>query len=149
MMSTSGRRNIFLESNAPQPLGRYPHAVRAGDFVFFSGQGARDAETGATAGVTLAEDGSVQAYDIETQTRAVLENLRIVVTAAGLTLADLVDVTVFLRDMNDFDRYNRIYGEVFAFPNPPARTTIEARPPGDNFIEIKATGYQPVMPPSP
>jgi 2-aminomuconate deaminase len=137
------RQNIYLEDDAPSPLGRYPHAVVAGDFVFYSGQGARDPKSGETIGVTLDAQGKVESYNIEVQTRAVLENLRAVVHASGLTFADLVDVTVFLRHMEDFDAYNRVYGEYFAFPNPPARTTVESRPPGHNFIEIKATGYKP------
>lgn len=137
------RQNIFLEKEAPSPLGKYPHAVVAGDFVFFSGQGARNPETGETVGVELTEQGTVASYNMEMQTRAVLENLKSVVEAAGLTFADLVDVTVFLRDMDDFNAYNQVYAEYFSFPNPPARTTIESRPPGHNFIEIKATGYKP------
>lgn len=137
------RQNVVLQKDAPGPLGKYPHAVMAGEFVFFSGQGARDAATNRTAGVTLDEGGQVVSYDIAAQTRAVIENLKTVVTAAGLMLEDLVDVTVFLRDMSDFEAYNRVYGEYFGFENPPARTTIEARPPGHNFIEIKAVGYKP------
>lgn len=139
----ASRLNIYLEDGAPSPLGKYPHAVIAGDFVFLSGQGARDPETGKTVGVTLGPDGKVTGYNMEAQTHAVLKNLKTVAEASGLTFADLVDVTVFLRDMADFDIYNRVYAEYFSFPNPPARTTVESRPPGDNFIEIKATGYKP------
>jgi enamine deaminase RidA (YjgF/YER057c/UK114 family) len=62
-----------------------------------------------------------------------------VLAEAGCTLRDVVDITIFLADMNDFEKYNRIYGEYFSFEGPPARTTIQAaKLPGKNFIEIKA-----------
>jgi reactive intermediate/imine deaminase len=125
--------------DAPSPLGAYSHAVWADNVLFVSGQGARDARTGREAGVTLDMDGNVTAYDIEVQTEAVLNNLKKVLRAAGLGLEDLVDVTVFLKDMKDFERYNRVYAQFFSFDNPPARTTVQvASLPGKNFIEIKA-----------
>ncbi len=129
--------------NAPAPLGSYSHAVWAGDLLYISGQGARDAKTGREAGVTLDEHGTVATYDIEVQTRAVLENLKVVLKAAGCSMEDLVDVSVFLKDMNDFPRYNRVYAEFFSFSNPPARTTVQvAGLPGKNFIEIKAIAFK-------
>lgn len=115
----------------------------AGDLLYVSGQGARDGATENEAGVTLDEHGSVAAYDIEVQTRAVLENLKNVLKAAGCSMEDLVDVSVFLKDMNDFPRYNRAYSEFFSFRNPPARTTVQvAGLPGKNFIEIKAIAFK-------
>jgi 2-aminomuconate deaminase len=129
---------------APMPLGAYSHAVRAGDFIYLCGLGARSPETGREVGVTLDADGTVAHYDIAVQTRQVLANLETVLAAAGCTLQDVVDVTVFLAHMADFAQYNAIYAETFCFPNPPARTTMEARPPGYNFIEIKAIAYKPV-----
>ncbi|HEY9773343.1 MAG TPA: RidA family protein [Planktothrix sp.] len=125
--------------NAPSPLGNYSHAVWAGNTLFVAGQGARDAATGKEAGVVVDDKGNVVSYDIAAQTRAVLHNLTLVLKAAGCTLQDLVDVTVFLKDMNDFEKYNQVYSEYFGFPNPPARTTVQvAGLPGKNFIEIKA-----------
>ncbi len=134
---------INLTEKAPAPLGAYSHAMWAGPFLYICGLGARDPETGREAGVTLSADGSVLAYDIDIQTRQVLENLKIVLREAGCALSDVVDVTAFLADMKDFSAYNAIYGEVFNFANLPVRTTIEARPPGHNFIEIKAVAYKP------
>ncbi len=137
------RKAVQIGSNAPSPLGAYSHAMWAGNLLYVSGQGARDAATGTEAGVTLADDGSVETYDIEVQTRAVLNNLKTVLTAAGCTMQDLVDVSVFLKDMNDFAKYNRVYKEFFSFENPPARTTVGvAALPGKNFIEIKAIAFK-------
>lgn len=139
------RSAIILEQGkAPSPLGAYSHAVRAGGLVFLAGQGARDATTGKEAGVTLANDGSVVSYEIEVQTKAVIENMIVVLKAAGCAITDVVDVTVFLKDMNDFAKYNSVYKQYFSFENPPARTTVQvADLPGNNFIEIKAIAVQP------
>ncbi|HEY9678041.1 MAG TPA: Rid family detoxifying hydrolase [Drouetiella sp.] len=132
------------QGKAPLPLGSYSHAVKAGGLVFLAGQGARDASTGKEAGVTLNSDGSVQSYNIEVQTKAVIENMQTVLVAAGCALTDVVDVTVFLKDMNDFAKYNSVYAKYFSFENPPARTTVAvADLPGNNFIEIKAIAMQP------
>ena len=133
------RLPINVTQKAPQPLGNYSHAVKAGPFLFLSGQGARDPDTGTECGITVDGSGKVTFYDIEIQTRACIRNLQAVLETAGCTLADLVDVSVFLADINDFAKYNRVYGEFFNFPGPPARTTVQAAAlPGKNFIEIKA-----------
>ncbi len=139
------RTAIIIEpGTAPRPLGNYSHAVKAGGLVFLAGQGARDANTGKEAGVKLAEDGSVVSYEIEVQTKAVIENMIVVLKAAGCAITDVVDVTVFLKDMNDFAKYNSVYSQYFSFENPPARTTVAvADLPGNNFIEIKAIAMQP------
>lgn len=142
--SNSQRVAIHVEYKAPAPLGSYSHAVKAGQFLFVSGQGARDPNTGAERGVTIGSNGEIISYDIEEQTRACMENLITVLQAAGCTLNDLVDVSVFLADIHDFPKYNRVYGEFFSFPGPPARTTIQAAAlPGKNFIEIKAIALCP------
>ena len=134
-----GKKAFHLKGTIPAPLGAYSHAVQAGDLLFISGQGARDAKTGKTAGVTLDNQGKVKAYDIEAQTRAVLENLTAVLKACGSTFTDLVKVTVYLTDMADFEKYNRVYSQYFSFADPPARTTVQvAGLPGANFIEIEA-----------
>jgi reactive intermediate/imine deaminase len=133
------RSAIAIQTKAPVPLGNYSHAVKAGPLLFVSGQGARDAETGTESGVTCNASGEVIAYDIEVQTRACIRNLEVVLKEAGCTLQNLVDVSVFLADINDFPRYNRVYSEYFSFAGPPARTTVQAAAlPGKNFIEIKA-----------
>ncbi len=133
------RQAILVDEPAPSPLGSYSHAMRAGHLLFLSGQGSRDPITGIEAGITFDETGKVISYDIEAQTRACISNMQNVLKAAGLTLHDLVDVSVFLADMKDFARYNKVYAEYFSFAEPPARTTIQAAAlPGRNFIEIKA-----------
>lgn len=138
-----GRLAVQIKEDAPSPLGAYSHAMWAGNILYVSGQGARDAKTGMEAGVTLDANGEVTSYDIEVQTRAVLNNLKTVLAASGCSITDVVDVTVFLKNMSDFAKYNRVYAEFFGFENPPARTTVAvAALPGKNFIEIKAIAYK-------
>ncbi|HEY9870749.1 MAG TPA: RidA family protein [Candidatus Obscuribacterales bacterium] len=138
------RQAITVTDAAPAPLGAYSHAVRAGSLLFLSGQGARDPNTGREVGVTLDESGNVISYDIQAQTHAVIANITTVLTAAGLTLTDLVDVNVFLADIKDFQKFNEVYAQYFSFDGPPARTTIQAAAlPGKNFIEIKAIAVCP------
>lgn len=135
---------INCTGQAPSPLGSYSHAVRVGQFVFVSGQGSRDPKTGKEAGVVVDAGGQVASYDIEVQTHAVIANLKSVLNAANCELTDLVDVTVFLVNMQDFQKYNSVYEKYFSFPNAPARTTVAASAlPGKNFIEIKATAFSP------
>ena len=134
------RQAIKISGDAPEPLGNYSHAVKAAGLLFISGQGARDARSGKEQGVVLDSAGNVVEYDIAEQTRAVLNNLQNVLEQAGLTLGDLVDVNVFLKDMSDFQEYNEVYSQYFSFADPPARTTVQvAGLPGNNFIEIRAT----------
>jgi reactive intermediate/imine deaminase len=105
-------------------------AVRAGDFVFVSGQVPVD-ETGVTA-----------PYDVEAQTRQVMRNLERALKLAGCTLADVVKTTVFLEDARDFARFNKAYAEAFK-GRYPARTTAEARLMGSFLVEIEAVAYKP------
>lgn len=141
--ASAGKIGISIRDGAPAPLGAYSHAVKAGPFVFICGLGARHPHTGAEVGLTLNESGGVLQYDIQAQTRQVLENLITVLKAADCTLQDVVDVTVFLAHMDDFSQFNQVYGEYFNFEHPPARTTMQALPPGRNFVEIKAIAYKP------
>jgi 2-aminomuconate deaminase len=145
--TTSGalkRIAINIPEKAPSPLGSYSHAVQAGPFIYLSGQGARDPETGKEVGVTLNENGDVTSYDIEVQTHAVIRNMRIILEAAGCSLNDLIDVSVFLAEIKDFAKFNKVYAEYFSFEGAPARTTVQAAGlPGKNFIEIKAIALNP------
>ncbi len=112
---------------APEPVGPYPHARRAGDFLFLSGIGPRHRGSPVIPGTTLDAAGRVVEHDIEVQCRSCFDNARAVMEAAGAPWASIVDVTIFLTHMHqDFERYNRIYAEYFAGPgNPnPARTTL-------------------------
>jgi 2-aminomuconate deaminase len=113
---------------APEPVGAYPHAKRAGDFLFLSGVGPRRRGSDEIPGVTRDESGRVIAHDIADQCRSCFENVRVILEDAGAKWADIVDVTVFLTNMDrDFKAYNAIYAEHFAgdgMPNP-TRTTVE------------------------
>ena len=123
---------------APKPVGLYPHAKRAGNLLFLSGVGPRKPNTEEIPGVELDEEGNVLSHDIEVQCHVVFENVRIILEEAGSSWNNLVDVTVFLTDMkNDFETYNRIYGEYFK-DNQPCRTTVEVSSlPTPIAIELK------------
>ena len=131
----------FESERAPEPVGAFPHAKRVGDLLFLSGIGPRKRGSKEIPGVALDSAGNVVSYDIETQCRAVFENVRLVLEDAGATWQDIIDVTVFLTNMKkDFPIYNRIYAEYFAGrgkPNP-TRTTIEVGAlPTPIAIELK------------
>ena len=123
---------------APKPMGAYPHARRVGDLLFLSGMGPRSPETDEIPGLVLDKNGEIQEYDMAAQCHAVFANVRSVLEAAGLGWGDLVDVTVFLTDMDrDFATFNRIYAEYFS-DNQPCRTTVEInRLPTPIAIELK------------
>ena len=124
------------------PRGAYPHFRRAGDFIYVSGNGARRPDN-TVAGATADAMGTLT-VDIRAQTRAVLENVKAILAAAGATLAEVVDVTAFLVDMGDFGGYNEVYAEFFGRDGP-ARTTIAVHqlPHPHMRIEIKAIAYKP------
>jgi 2-iminobutanoate/2-iminopropanoate deaminase len=118
-------KTIINTAGAPKAIGPYSQAVRYGDLLFVSGMIALDPGTGEMAGA-----------DIEAQAVQVLENLKAIVEAAGMSLQNVLKSTVFLRDMNDFAKFNEIYGRYFA-EAPPARETVQvARLPRDAAIEI-------------
>jgi 2-iminobutanoate/2-iminopropanoate deaminase len=120
-------KEIITPLNGPKPAAPYSPAVRQNGLVFLSGQIPLDPQTG-----------QLVTGSIEDQTARVVENLKSVLEAAGLSLTDVVKTTVFLKDMNNFARMNEAYGKYFN-PNPPARTTVEvARLPRDVQIEIEA-----------
>ncbi|MBV8567537.1 MAG: RidA family protein [Methylobacteriaceae bacterium] len=105
-------------------------AVRAGDFVFVSGQVPTDAK------------GSVVAGGIEEQTSQVLDNIKSALALAGCDLADVVKTTVILADARDFGPFNKVYATYFP-QDPPARTTLEARLMIDIKVEIEAIAFKP------
>ena len=133
--------DTFKSARAPEPVGAFPHAKRVGELLFLSGIGPRKRDSEEIPGVTLDSTGQIVGYDIETQCRAVFENVCLVLEDAGATWQDIVDVTVFLTDMKkDFQIYNRIYAEYFAGPGKPnpTRTTIEVGAlPTPIAIELK------------
>ena len=138
----SERGNDIVSSRAPEPVGAYPHAKRAGNLLFLSGVGPRKRGSKEIPGVTLSADGRLAAKAIETQCRSCFDNVKAILEDAGVPWENLVDVTVYLTDMkNDFPTYNRVYAEYFAGPgNPnPTRTTLGITSlPTPIAVEMKA-----------
>jgi 2-iminobutanoate/2-iminopropanoate deaminase len=111
-------RGAIQTPSAPSPIGPYSQGVAAsGSFLFVSGQTPKDPSTGA------------MPADIKGQTAQCLRNIQAIVEAAGASLADVVRVGAFLKDLADFKDFNEVYATFFAAPYP-ARTTVEAAPPG-------------------
>ncbi|MFT4938149.1 MAG: 2-aminomuconate deaminase [Paraglaciecola sp.] len=134
----SKHETTFNADNAPKPVGLYPHARQVGNLLFLSGVGPRKAGTKQIPGVELDKDGKITRYDIEAQCHSVFQNVRAILEAANASWMDLIDVTVFLTNMDDdFATYNRIYAEYFA-DNQPCRTTVEINKlPTPIAIELK------------
>jgi 2-aminomuconate deaminase len=134
-MESSG---LINSSKAPEPVGLYPHARKAGNLLFLSGVGPREKDTKKIPGVELDERGNIVSYDIETQCRSVFKNVRYILEDAGSGWDKLIDVTVFLTNMkDDFAVYNKIYAEYFK-DNQPCRTTVEIKSlPTPIAIELK------------
>jgi 2-aminomuconate deaminase len=124
------------------PRGRYPHLKRAGDFVYVSGTSARRPDN--TIAGAAADAMGTTALDIRVQTRAVIETIREMLGSVGAQLPDLVQVTAYLVNMNDFGGYNEVYGEFFDSSGP-ARTTVAVHqlPHPHILIEIQAVAYVP------
>ena len=116
--------NIQSEK-APEPVGNYPHARKVGNLLFLSGVGPRKPGTNVIPGVMMDGQGNTVGHDIEAQCHSVFENVRIILEESGSSWDNLVDITVFLTNMQrDFDTYNQIYGDYFK-NNQPCRTTVE------------------------
>ena len=133
-------QDMIIASDRAQPLGRYPHTRRIGPWVFISGTSSRKKDN-SYAGAELTEDAKWN-LDIREQTKAVLENMKHYLQLNGGDLQHLVDVTVFLRDMQDFDAYNEVYNSYFPSAGP-CRTTVAVSdlPKPQILIEIKGTAY--------
>ena len=134
--------NSIVLADKAKPRGKYPHARRAGNFIFVSGTSSRRADN-TFAGASADEMGTTT-LDIRLQTRAVIENIAVILAAFDASLADVVEITSFLVNMNDFAGYNQVYGEFFDFDGP-ARTTVAVHqlPHPHLLIEIKAVAYRP------
>jgi 2-iminobutanoate/2-iminopropanoate deaminase len=119
------KREVIYSKNAPEPIGPYSQAIRAGNTIYFSGQIAIDPGTG------LMSDG-----DITVQTQRVMENIKALIAASGAEFSNVVKTTIFLKDMNDFPKVNQVYGSYFK-SDFPARETVEvSRLPKDALVEI-------------
>lgn len=132
---------------APAPVGAYPHARRVGDLLFLSGVGPRQPGNNRIPGNVLDADGHLASYDFEAQCRQVFANVRAVLEASGAAWTDLVDITVFLTDMQrDFPAYNRLYAEYFAGVDA-CRTTLGISAlPTPIAIELKCVATLPPRP---
>lgn len=118
--------NIIKTDKAPEAIGPYSQAIKAGTWVFCSGQIPLDPQTMTLVGATVAD-----------QTHQVVKNLQAVLEAAGSSLLQVVKTTVFLQDMNDFQQMNAVYAEAFG-NHAPARATVEvARLPKNVLVEIE------------
>ena len=120
---------VSLSADVPKPVGAYSVGVRAGDFIFVSGQVPRDPRTGALAG-----------NDFATQARQVFTNIRDVLAAAGATLDDVVSVIVYLADIDDWGKFNDLYKEAFREPYP-SRTAVGANLHGF-LVEVSVVAYR-------
>jgi enamine deaminase RidA (YjgF/YER057c/UK114 family) len=127
---SDGSRNAIKPIGKKNPNLPFHPGIRAGDYIFISGQVAKD------------ENGNMCAGTIEEQTRWTIECVRRILALEGADLSDVVKVTVYLDDARDFGRYNRVFAEYFPEGNV-ARTTVEARAVIDTKIEMDAIAYKP------
>lgn len=128
---SSGQTKIIHSNEAPATIGPYSQAIEANGFIFLSGQIAIDPAVN-----KLVEN------DIEKQTRQIFNNIRAVLKSAGSDLSQVVKCTVFMIDLNDFTKMNKIYEEEFA-GHKPARSTVQvARLPKDALIEIECVAVE-------
>ena len=127
------------------PRGAYPHTKRVGDFIFVSGTSSRRPDN-TIAGVDIIDEMGTKHLNIEVQTREVLKNIENNLVKEGATLKDVVDVTSFLVNMNDFAGYNKAYAEFFDKETGPTRTTVAVHqlPHPDLVVEIKVMAFKPI-----
>lgn len=124
-------KQAIQPASTPKAIGPYSQAVRAGNFIYVSGQLPFDTVTGAMIG-----------NDIAAQTKKALENLYVILHDNGYSLSDVVKTTVYLKDLNGFGAMNEVYAQFF-IDEYPARAAFEvARLPKDAMIEIEAVAYR-------
>ena len=122
-------KEVIKTAAAPQPIGPFSQALRVGEFILVSGQGPIDPATG-----------EMVPGEIEEQTAQTLRNIAAILEQAGFTLDDVVRCTVWLADLQDFERYNTVYSRFFAEPRP-TRTTVGAALLGGIGIEIEVIAH--------
>ena len=124
-------RKIIHSDQAPDPIGPYNQAVLCGATLYVSGQIAIDASTG-----------NLVTYEIESETRQVMENIGFILRAAGMDYTNVVKCSIFVSDLGNFERINKEYGHYFS-SHPPARETVEvSRLPKDVNVEISCIAVQ-------
>jgi 2-aminomuconate deaminase len=143
LWAMTNKTDAFLVEGKSKPRGKFPHIKRAGDFLFVSGTSSRNPDN-SFEGVEVDEFGTTN-LDIRKQTRAVIENIKDILHSQGADLNDLVEITTYLVNMNDFKGYNEVYGQYFDYSGP-SRTTVAVHqlPHPHLLIEIKATAYKPI-----
>ena len=143
----SEQNQASLVPGKAKPRGTFPHIRRAGDFLFVSGTSSRRPDN-SIAGAEADEMGTVK-LDIAAQTRAVIENIGDILAQEGASLGDVVEISTYLVNMNDFGGYNQVYSEFFDYGGP-ARTTVAVHqlPHPHLLIEIKAVAFKPLPRPS-
>jgi len=124
-------KTVINTSNAPAPIGPYNQAIIAGDFIFLSGQVAIDAATG-----ELVLD------DIKTETTKVMENIKAILTEAGIGFGHIVKTTIFLTDMQNFAQVNEVYGSYFTDQFPARETVAVLGLPKNVNVEISVTALK-------
>jgi 2-iminobutanoate/2-iminopropanoate deaminase len=123
-------KDVVLTPRGPKPIGPYSQGIKANGLVFVSGQIALDPQTGEFSGA-----------DVRQQTERVMENLKAILEASGVSFGHVVKTTVYLKDMNDFTAMNEVYGRYFTAA-PPARSTVQAaRLPKDALVEIDLIAF--------
>jgi 2-iminobutanoate/2-iminopropanoate deaminase len=123
-------KQVIKTPNAPKPIGPYSQGIEVDGFLYVSGQGAIDPNSGRLVGT-----------DIESQTRQTLTNVRNIVEASGLSIRDIVRVAIYLKNMKDFKKMNEVY-QTFFPDAPPARTTVQVELPlPEMLIEIDAIAH--------
>ncbi|MFZ0522012.1 MAG: RidA family protein [Candidatus Acidiferrales bacterium] len=139
MMATESK----VVQGKAQPRGRFPHIKRAGDYLFVSGTSSRRPDN-TIAGAEADSSGTTH-LDIRVQTRALIENIRDILASMDAQLTDLVEISTFLVNMNDFSGYNEVYAEYFD-ESGPTRTTVAVHqlPHPHLLIEMKAIAYKPL-----
>jgi len=136
-------KNQTSEGTKVTPRGAYPHVKRVGDFILVSGTSSRRADN-SIAGVDIIDEMGTKRLDAEVQTREVLKNIDTNLKKVGASIKDVVDVTSFLVNMNDFAGYNKAYAEFFEKETGPTRTTVAVHqlPHPDLVVEIKVMAYK-------
>ena len=132
MVNIKKMKTIINTNNAPAPIGPYSQAVIAGNFVFISGQVAINPSTG-----DLVMD------DIKTETKQVMENIKSILTEAGINFSNIVKTSIFLKDMQNFTQVNEVYGSYFKEQFPARETLAVAGLPKNVNVEISVTAIKP------